>query len=143
MNKIQVSFDFDSTLSKQHVQDYASSLINKGIEIWIVTSRFENPLDYSWTKNINIHDDLFKITSELNIPKERIIFTNMKPKWEYLEAVSRLDIENFNPIFHLDDDYFEINEINKYTDVKAVSVISSSYKKKCNKILENEELENN
>jgi len=140
MKVIQVSFDFDSTLSKQHVQDYAFSLINKGIEIWILTSRFQNPLDYTWNKNINIHDDLFKVTEKLNIPKERIIFTNMIGKWEYLEQPHKFEIKNFNPIFHLDDDYIELNQINKYTKVKAISVINSNYKKKCNKIIENEQI---
>ena len=135
---IQVSFDFDSTLSKQHVQDYAFSLINKGIEIWILTSRFRNPLDYTWNKNIYIHDDLFKVAEKLNIPKERIIFTNMKGKREYLEQPYKFEIEDFSPIFHLDDDYIELNEINKYTTVKAISVINSNYKKKCNKVIENE-----
>lgn len=133
----QVSFDFDSTLSKQHVQDYAFSLINKGYEIWILTSRYKNCSDYIWHKDYMnpCHEDLYKVTEKLNIPKERIIFTNMKGKWEYLKQPYKFGIENFKPIFHLDDDYIELNEINKYTDVKAISVISSNFKNKCNKIL--------
>jgi len=62
----------------------------------------------------------------------------MKRKWEYLEQPHKFEIKNFNPVFHLDDDYIELNQINKYTTVKAISVINSNYKKKCNKIIENE-----
>lgn len=131
----QVSFDYDNTLSKQHVQDYVSSLINKGFEIWILTSRFQNPLDYTWNKSLNIHDDLFNVTKKLNISKEKIIFTNMIDKWSYLEQPYKYNIENFKPVLHLDDDYIELNGINKHTTVKGISVINSNWKHKCNKIL--------
>ena len=33
----KVSFDFDGTLDMLHVQDYAKSLIEKGIEVHITT----------------------------------------------------------------------------------------------------------
>jgi hypothetical protein len=133
-NNIQVSFDFDSTLSRNDVQDYARFLINKGFEVWILTSRFEDCYQYPWyrgTVNEHCHHDLYIVANSLNIPPERIIFTNMADK-----ADTILEREDFNPIWHLDDDYIELNIIHRKTTTKAISVISSSYKKKCNKELE-------
>lgn len=131
--KNQVSFDFDSTLSRVDVQDYARSLINKGYEVWILTSRFEKCTDYLWYKESlgeHCHQDLYTVANELSIPEERIIFTNMADK-----AYIILERGDFNPIWHLDDDYIELNQIFRKTKCKAISVVSSSYKKKCNKIL--------
>ena len=39
---MKVSFDFDGTLSRKDVQEYAKSLVNSGLEVWIVTSRFDD-----------------------------------------------------------------------------------------------------
>jgi hypothetical protein len=130
--KTQVSFDFDSTLSRKDVQDYAQSLINKGFEVWIVTSRFEDCYQYPWYRGVgeHCHYDLYTVANSLNIPPERIIFTNMADK-----ADTILERDDFNPIWHLDDDYIELNIIHKKTTTKAFSVVSSSYKKKCNKEL--------
>jgi hypothetical protein len=129
----QVSFDFDSTLSRNDVQDYAQSLINKGFEVWILTSRFEDCYQYPWYRGReeHCHQDLYTIANKLGIPPERIIFTNMADK-----ADTILERDDFNPIWHLDDDYIELNVIHKKTNTKAFSVVSSSYKKKCNKLLE-------
>jgi len=38
----KVSFDFDSTLSRKDVQDFAKKLVSEGYEVWIVTSRFDD-----------------------------------------------------------------------------------------------------
>lgn len=131
--KTQVSFDFDSTLSRNDVQDYARSLINKGFEVWILTSRYEDCFLYPWYKGVtdeHCHQDLYMVANKLNIDPERIIFTNMADK-----ADTILKRDDFNPVWHLDDDYIELNIIHKKTTTKAFSVVSSSYKKKCNKEL--------
>lgn len=131
--KTQISFDFDSTLSRNDVQDYARSLINKGFEVWILTSRYEDCFLYPWYKGVtdeHCHQDLYMVANELNIDPERIIFTNMTDK-----ADTILKRDDFNPVWHLDDDYIELNIIHKKTTTKAFSVVSSSYKKKCNKEL--------
>lgn len=131
--KPQVSFDFDNTLSRKDVQDYAKSLINKGFEVWILTSRYKKCNDYPWYKpslHENCHQDIFNVMEELNLPEERLIFTNMQDK-----ADTILAFDWFNPVWHLDDDYIELNIIHKKTKCRAFSVVSSSYKKKCNKAL--------
>lgn len=133
MNKtIKLSFDFDNTLSKKHVQDYVKSLINQGFDIWIVTSRYKNCNDYLGlhqdTEN-NCHQDLYGIVNTLGIPENRIIFTNMKSKWKTLLKMT-------NVLFHLDDDWKELNEINKYSSTIGISVTgSNNWKKKCNKLI--------
>ena len=33
-----VSFDFDSTLSRKDVQEYAKELLERGIDVWVVTT---------------------------------------------------------------------------------------------------------
>jgi hypothetical protein len=40
----KVSFDFDSTLSRDDVQEFTSELINLGFDVWVVTSRFSNEI---------------------------------------------------------------------------------------------------
>jgi hypothetical protein len=131
--KTQVSFDFDSTLSRKDVQEYAQSLINEGFEVWILTSRFVDCFSYPWYKEAiygHCHQDLFTVANELEIPDEHIIFTDMADKADII-----LERDDFNPVWHLDDDYIELNTIFRKTKCKAFSVVSSSYKKKCNKAL--------
>jgi hypothetical protein len=134
----KVSFDFDSTLSRTDVQDYVRSLIKRGFEIWVCTSRFEDCKDYTWRKwDKSCHHDLLKVTSELNIPKERIIFTNMQYKWFKMIELG------FNPIFHLDDDFVEINGIQRNLKaVAAVSCIGGGWKQKLEKIIKRNSLNN-
>ena len=111
---ITVSFDFDDTLSKKSVQNYAKSLIDNGVNVLIVTARYSNAFlsDEAWFTNAygkeaaeNINEDLFIVASELNIKKENIIFMDMVSKNTYLK---QHDI-----LWHLDDSYTEIRNIIK------------------------------
>jgi len=36
-----VTFDFDSTLSQKIVQDFAKSLMLKGVDVYVLTSRYD------------------------------------------------------------------------------------------------------
>jgi hypothetical protein len=92
----KVSFDFDGTLSRIDVQNYAKSIIDKA-ELWITTSRFEDVSRYDFNAT---HADLYDIAERVGIPKDRIIFTNMT------EKVYILDGRAF--VWHLDDDRFEL-----------------------------------
>jgi len=121
----KVSFDFDATLDRVLVQDYAQSLINKGFEVWILTSRFEDCDNYDFKTN---NDDLFKVADKLGIKREHIKFMNMVDKYEFVLT------KDF--IFHLDDDWVEINMINSRTKTKGVSCFGNSvWKNKCNRII--------
>lgn len=105
----RTSFDFDGTLTKTSVKNYAIKLLAEGIQVWIVTSRMED----SYLKNRD-NSDLRKMTKELGIPDEHVIYMNMADKYEFF-----LDKPDF--IFHLDDDWIENGLILEHTRVPAVS----------------------
>lgn len=120
-----VSFDFDSTLSRKDVQEYAIELIQKGMEVWICTSRYTNERAHSVTWN----DDLFKVAKRVGIPKDRIIFTNMIDKYVL--------INEHDFVWHLDDDVIEISLIRSYSKTVGVSVYKNNeWISKCNNLLE-------
>jgi len=102
----KVSFDFDSTLTVDVVQNLAKRLVKEGHEVWIVTSRFEFT-DSSGNKCNN--DDLFEIAFEIGIPFDRIHFCNMDDKYNFLKD------KNF--LWHLDDDFIELSLIRSETNI--------------------------
>ena len=99
---MKVSFDFDSTLDRPSVQDFAKELVNDGVEVWIVTSRCTT--EYATEKGWHWVDEqnrkLFKIADNIGIKREHIIFTNHVSKSEFIKG------KDF--IFHLDDDSDEL-----------------------------------
>lgn len=120
---MKVSFDFDSTLDKKLVQEFAESLINKGHEIWICTSR-----THPDNSKPGWNDDLFLVSDRLGIPRDQIIFCNHEIKSDFLKD------KGF--VWHLDDDWIELNEINRTTDIVGISVFgNSTWKQKCTKLL--------
>lgn len=121
---MKVSFDFDSTLSTRPVQVYASNLIKRGFEVWIVTSRLEP----SKAPRPNYNDDLFEIANLVGI--KNIKFTNFENKSEFLKD------KGF--IFHLDDDVIELSFVKTDTDVTPVSYFKNpNWKKECENAIEN------
>lgn len=85
-----------------------------GYDIHIVTSRPE-----TWARQWRLNDneyilwnnnDLREVAKSLGIKKENIHFMGYDNKYKFFEN------EDF--IFHLDDDYTEVDEINKYTKYK-------------------------
>ena len=130
---MKISFDYDNTLSRDDVQDYAKELIQRGFELWIVTSRYDSTSKYSnemiesWgIKNLQFeHKELFRVADELWISKDHIVFMNMVPKRGFFKA-------NRDFLFHLDDDAVELITI-KYVDV--VDVKSPNWIDKCNKLI--------
>lgn len=121
-----VTFDFDSTLSHKIVQDFAKSLILKGFEVWVLTSRYDEIHKHKYRHNPT-NEDLYKVTDRLGIERTKIRFQCMRPKAEYLFGT--------NVIWHLDDDYVEVNEINSKTDTKGIDVNQKGWKKECKSIL--------
>jgi hypothetical protein len=128
----KVSFDFDGTLEHIPKQEYAQELIGRGIEVWIVTSRFGDSESYklyyhTYTEVQYTHKDLYEVADKLKIPKDRIIFTNMENKWPI--------IKNHNFIWHIDDDWVENRLILNNTKTKAIDALGSTWKNKCERIL--------
>ncbi len=102
---MRVSFDYDATLSRKDVQEFAKKLVSKDIEVWIVTSRFDDEIAkekaWWWIKDQN--NNLFEVADECGIRRENIKFTNMESKSIFLKD------KGFT--FHLDDDYIELLDI--------------------------------
>lgn len=91
-------------------------LISKGVEIWIVTSRWRNKNDYEnkfeRTGRLSFNSDLFEVTDFLEIPRDRILFTNGEEKWKGIKGKEFL--------FHIDDDWKESELINKKTESRGI-----------------------
>ena len=104
----KVSFDFDDTLSYEEVQEYAKSLIEQGIDVHIVTSRYEDVTRYPF--NISNHDDLNTVATKLGIDLDNIHFTNMENKYHFFQ-------KNSDFIWHLDNDEVEISLMKWHKDL--------------------------
>lgn len=133
---IKVSFDFDGTLERESVQRYAKELIDRGHEVWIVTSRFGSDDKYKsyfmTTISVDLtNKDLFEVADRLGIPVERIHFTNMDDKWPFMKYYHEF-------LWHLDDDWIENRNILKNTKIKAINSIGTNWKSKCEKIIKKE-----
>ena len=121
---LKVSFDFDSTLSKPNIQDYAKSLIEKGIEVHIVTDRFEDTTKCAYT-----NDYLFEVVKKLGIDEKNIHFLNMIDKYKFF-------LDNPDFIWHLDDDDISIELITDETKIMCVfNDKSVEWEDICNSIL--------
>lgn len=110
---VKVSFDFDSTLSRNDVEKYAKELIDRGIEVWICTSRC--PCELAPNKTWN--DDLFLVADRLGIQRDNIIFTNYANKSEHLHG------KGFK--WHIDDDNIELSFIKIDSDVKPIFIFGN------------------
>jgi hypothetical protein len=126
--KKKVSFDFDSTLDRPFVQEFAKEMIERGLEVWIVTSRPEK-YEGKWVNFDPNNDDLFKVADELGIPRNRIHFTNHQLKADFFR-------ENKGFLWHLDDDWVELRHINSETKTKGISCFGSGdWKRKCERVM--------
>ncbi|HRT03673.1 MAG TPA: hypothetical protein P5513_07020 [Candidatus Diapherotrites archaeon] len=130
---MKVSFDFDGTLELDFVQKYAEDLINRGVEVWIITSRFsdselgrKNFLSPLYITN----RDLIEVMDRLGIDKNKVIFTNMEDKWKF--------IKDKGFIWHLDDDPIENKMINSKTFTKGIDFFDNDkWHEECEYILNN------
>lgn len=121
----------DGCLDRLDVQKYATNLMNRGYEVWIVTSR---PDIYTgeWLENGFLgkpdNDDLYQLAEVLGIRVENIFFTCYEKKGVFFKG------KDF--IMHLDDKDYEINSINKTKDCVGISVVGSgNWKAKANRRL--------
>lgn len=126
---MKIAFDYDNSLSRNDLQDYAKELVQRGFELWIVTSRYDSVDKYTplmieaWgIKNLlKEHEELFRIADEIGIAREHIIFMNMQPKKEFFK-------KNRDFIFHIDDDIVELMTI-KY--VNTVDSLNGNWRGLC------------
>jgi len=85
-----ISFDFDNILDREHIQNYAKELIERGLSVWVVTSRFDTDncikqfkTNMFYGKLVN--NDLFDVAKKLDMHNEHIHFTNILNKWTFLK----------------------------------------------------------
>lgn len=131
-----VSFDFDDTLSKIHIREYAKYLIEKGVNVFVITTRYDFLHSHLYDEDIkgivnNLEDlnlDLWNIVDDLNIPRNRVFFTNMQNKSKF--------IKDTKLIWHLDNNIYELYEMKKdRCKTIGISTHSSSWRNKCERIL--------
>lgn len=124
-----ITFDFDQTLSKPHIQEYAKELIDEGYEVWVVTARFDELHKHSYVDVTWNNEDLWEVVDRIGLPRWKVRFMNMRPKYEYLQGTKA--------IWHLDDDHEELFDIkNNKLKTIGIQVNSGSWKQKCNRLLE-------
>ena len=127
---MKVSFDFDSTLSRRDVQEYAKSLVNSNHDVWIVTSRCatEPALAKGWWWVEKQNQELYDVADSVGIPRDKIVFT------EHVDKIIYLNGKEF--VFHLDDDVEELIAIMQSGDLcKPINVEHMDWEQDCNKLL--------
>ncbi len=109
-----ITFDFDSTLSHKHVQEYAKILSERGYEIGICTSRTTKPrYKINGEYPLNYNQDLYTVANEIDIKPSNIIFTHSYDKSEILKHT--------NVLMHFDDDDLELELLGE-TNIQGLIV---------------------
>lgn len=108
-----ISIDFDGTLSLPEVQAYVKTLMNRGFNVMVLTTRHEKYLN----------QDLIKITEKLCINK--VIYTNGEDKHYYMDEID----------LHLDNDERELRLIARYTDTEVINVTDKEWKETIENLL--------
>ena len=127
--KPKVSFDFDDTLTRTDVQQFVKVLqLSKLVDIWIITSRYDDEHATQIYKRDNVNSELWEVVRKIGVSNRKVIFTNMKNKFYYIES------NNF--LFHLDNDQAELDLINRYTFCHGISCYKSgNWLQKCMKLI--------
>ena len=108
-----ISIDFDGTLSLPEVQTFTKTLISRGFNVIVLTTRFEKFLN----------QDLVRIAEKLGINK--ITYTNGEDKHYFMEGIS----------LHLDNDERELRLISRYTDTEVINVTDKEWKETIENLL--------
>lgn len=109
---MKVSFDYDGTIDRKDVQDYALELMRKGIEVSILTSRPNYKMN-----EVHAVADKLGITDIHN--------TGYESKALYLD---RYDL-------HIDNDEKELRDIEHFSTCEGVNVKLSNWKEITNQLL--------
>ena len=120
-----VSFDFDDTLDRKDVQEYARELIRRGVVVIICTSRYnKHPNDEHGLFNA----DLEEVADELGVMQ--IVYCDMVDKYKLLTEMG------YTIVWHLDDDPNELTMLNRYSNIRGISVYNTTgWKQKCDRLL--------
>jgi len=118
----KVSFDFDGVLDRADVVLYVKTLVERGVDVYICTSRLsdEDCPSERW------NDDLYQIVDILGISRSNIIFCSRIYKYQYFKHKDFL--------FHVDDSFDEVELINSYTNTVGVFLVDG-WIDKCEQII--------
>lgn len=122
----KVTFDFDGTLTQPKVQELAKLLISFGIDVYVLTYRYNELLKHKWVNNPT-NEDMYTITDQIGIKRENIIFTNFHDKHIFLK--------DSHVLFHIDDCPDQLKGIFVYTDIDTVDAIKEDCVSECLSIL--------
>ena len=121
-----ISVDFDNTLTRPDVQEFVKQLMNRGVEVSICTSRYDDHHINKLQMYNRNNNDLYTVADEMGI--KSIIFTNMSDKYEFLMK------DKF--ILHLDDDWYELKAMQNCKKCKTIPIsVIGSYQPKILRIL--------
>lgn len=130
-NQLRVSFDFDDTLEHPWIQDYARKLVSRGIDVWIVTTRWNRLSKYYSPQYYKTHGNTWRqvhlVALDLGIPLKQVVFTcyEYKAKFFHIER---------DFIWHLDDNPMEFKKIEKL-GIVPIDSLSSNWEEKCEELL--------
>jgi hypothetical protein len=125
---MKVSFDFDGTLEFKDTQEYAAELIAKGVEVWVVTTRWDENHKHKYPQNATL-DDLWEVVDRLRIPRHQVRFTCMEWKYTYLNGT--------NFIWHLDDNPDEFSKAKSNgCNVPMINVDTNGWMIKCDRLIQ-------
>jgi hypothetical protein len=102
-----ISFDYDGTLSRKGVQEFAGEMIDAGHKVIIVTNRAND--------KTNHNKDLFEVAKNLGIPKNNINFCEGLGKVRFMHPFLKIDV-------HLDDDWVDCEDIYLVHGIETVNV---------------------
>ena len=127
-----VSFDFDGTLTQGKISEFAKLLIRMGINVYVVTYRYNELLKHKWVHNPT-NDDMYSVTDSIGIKRENIIFTNFRDKYHYLNDA--------NILFHIDDCSDQLHGLFVNTEIDTVNAIKDDCIDDCIAILRSKGIE--
>lgn len=114
--KSKVSFDYDGTLTNPKVREYARELIKRGYDVWIVTSRSNNPMARE-------NKDLFETAKSVGIKIRNILFLPNGKEDIIIHSGFK---------FHLDDSIMVVKIINHSGDKGVLfAAWSDSWRNEC------------
>lgn len=132
---IKISVDYDGTLSRKDVQEYAKELVRRGFDVHIVTSRHSDKAakEAGWWWILDQNKNLFDVAEDCGINEENITFTNGRDKIEFLKGKGFL--------FHLDDDDIELmNILDSEDSCRPLNVEHFDWENNCREIINNESI---
>lgn len=133
----KVTFDFDNTLSRPDVQEFAKFLLGSGIDVWVLTMRYDELHKHKWTAD-PCNQDLYDVIEEVGIPKHKVRFCNLE-NWQTCNDSKAKYLQGTDVIFHIDDSVDELESFKDYKNTKTlpIQVRQPHWKLKCLKAINN------